>query len=396
MNIKKNYDTLIIGAGAAGLFCAIEAAKRGRKVVVIDHNTKAGAKILVSGGGRCNFTNLNTTPENFVSQNPHFCKSALSRYTPHHFLELIQKHKIAYVEKKPGQLFCQNSAKDILNMLLHECEQAGVKILLETKVLSIQKDPENFLTETSQGNFSSETLVIATGGLSLPQIGATGFGYEIAKQFHMNIIPTSPALDGFRGNPEFQDLWKTLSGLSTPVCIRTKTKNFEDDLLITHQGLSGPAALQASLYWKQKESIEIDWCQNQKLSEWFLEKKNQGEKKTFKTLMGIFWPSRLAEHLATVFEFPSKPLVEISNQTILELVEKIHHWTWTPEKTVGYARAEVTRGGVDTDHFSSKTLESKSISGLFFVGEVLDVTGELGGYNFQWAWSSGWAAGKSC
>ncbi len=392
-NTIKRYDVVIIGAGAAGLFCAIHALKRGRKVALLEHNSKAGAKILVSGGGRCNFTNLGTTPENFVSQNPHFCKSALSRYTPHHFLEWTQQHGISYIEKKPGQLFCKNSAKDILSALLQDSSKAD--LFLNTKVQSLEKNTSGFLIHTEQEDFQSESLVIATGGLSLPQIGATGFGYDIAKQFDLSIVPTAPALDGFLGDTDFQRNWKPLSGISVPIKI-SSGKTFEDDLLITHLGLSGPAALQASLYWQRGQAVTIDWCAGIDLKTWLLEKKLQGERKTLKTLLSLFWPGRLADHFADLFQLPAKPLCEISNQELTTIAQSIQAWTWTPSFTVGYARAEVTRGGVDTDHFSSKTMECRTVPGLFFIGEVLDVTGELGGYNFQWAWSSGWAAGQGC
>ncbi len=405
--MKSFYDVVIIGAGAAGLFCAAQAVRRGRRVLLLEHNAKPGAKILVSGGGRCNFTNLAASPENFLSANPHFCKSALSRYTSHHFLELVEKHGIAFVEKKPGQLFCRDSAKDILRLLLNGSVALGATLLLETKVLSIQKSggkSGSFLIHTNRPTYediTAETVVVATGGLSLPQIGASGFGYEIARQFGMKIVPTAPALDGFGGDPAFQKAWKPYSGISTPVRIIVKSKSFTpktftEDLLITHQGLSGPAALQASLYWERDQPIQIDWCPGVTLSQCLLEKKLAGERKTLKNFMSAFWPQRLAEHLAHLMRFPDKPLNEISNQDLSHLAQEIHSWSWVPARTVGYARAEVTRGGVDTECFSSKTMESRSISGLFFIGEVLDVTGELGGYNFQWAWSSGWAAGQEC
>lgn len=394
-NTIKRYDVVIIGAGAAGLFCAIHALKRGRKVAILEHNSKPGAKILVSGGGRCNFTNLGTTSDNFVSQNPHFCKSALSRFTSHHFLEWVQNHEISYVEKKPGQLFCERSAKDLLEGLLKDSAKADFYMETHIKASSVEKQAAGFFIPTSQGDFHSETLVIATGGLSLPQIGATGFGYDIAKQFGLSIVPTAPALDGFLGDTEFQKQWKSLSGISVPVKI-SSGKTFQDNLLITHLGLSGPAALQASLYWKQGQCITIDWCADTDLEAWFLEKKLHGEKKNLKNILSLFWPIRLTEHLSKIFQFPTKPLCEISSHDLKALACKIKSWSWNPAFTVGYARAEVTRGGVHTDHFSSKTLECRTTPGLFFCGEVLDVTGELGGYNFQWAWSSAYAVGENC
>ncbi len=384
------FDAIIIGAGAAGLFCAIEAGKRGRKVLVIEHNAQIGRKILISGGGRCNFTNANTKAENFISNNPHFCKSALARYTPQNFVELVKKHRIEFYEKKLGQLFCRESSRKIVEMLLSECEKAKAEIRTSCTVKNVRKD-NFFEVETNQGIFTAENLVIATGGLSFPKIGATDFGYKIARQFGLKILETRPSLVPlvFSKSENFGKL----AGVSVDSIVSTGGKHsFRENILFTHRGLSGPAILQISNYWKKEKPVSIDLLPERDALDLF--EKNLSNKQNLDNFLGKFLPNRFAE-IFTENNLSNKPLNRLSRKEIEKIAERLNNWQVSFNETEGYHKAEVTLGGIDTNELSSQTMESKRVSGLFFIGEVADVTGWLGGYNFQWAWSSGFAAGNS-
>ncbi|HAZ13021.1 MAG: hypothetical protein A2X86_09535 [Bdellovibrionales bacterium GWA2_49_15] len=391
-----SYDVIIIGAGAAGLMCAIHAGRRGRRVLAIDHATSLGKKILISGGGRCNFTNLGAAPAQYVSVNPHFCKSALSRFPPQSFIEMVQGHQIPFHEKKLGQLFCDRSANDILSMLRTECEQVQVTFELGHEVKNISA---KFQVETDKGLFSCSSLVIATGGPSFPSVGASDFGFTVARQFGVNVIPTAPALDGFVFHGSDISLFSNLSGLSHEceiTCVNSSHPiSFRENLLFTHKGLSGPVALQASLYWRQGEALSINLVPGIDLFAWFLGQKKRGNCAMVKTVLGQLMPNRLAEQLCLRY-FPTLlPLPQVPEKELAVFCQLLQDWQISPSGTVGNSKAEVTRGGVDTNELSSKTMEVKKHPGLYFIGEVVDVTGQLGGYNFQWAWSSGWAAGQS-
>jgi len=383
------FDAIIIGAGAAGLFCAAQAGKRGRKVLVLEHNSQVGRKILISGGGRCNFTNINTKAENFISANPHFCKSALTRFTPQDFVELVKKHRIEFYEKKLGQLFCRESSKQIVEMLSKECSLAKVKILNNCSVKAVRKD-NFFELETTQGNFSCESLVIATGGLSFPKIGATDFGYKIARQFGLKVVQTSPSLVPlvFAGENSFS----RLAGVSIDANISTNKKEFRENILFTHKGLSGPAVLQISNYWQREKQISIDLLPDLDAAEIF--EKNIQSKQTVENFLAKFLPKRFTEIFAAEI-FSNKPLNQLSKKEREKIIETLNNWQVLFKETEGYHKAEVTRGGIDTNAISSQTMETKQVKGLYFIGEVVDVTGWLGGYNFQWAWASGFAAGNS-
>ncbi len=387
-------DVLIIGAGASGLFCGIEAAKRGRNTLVIDHANKAGKKILMSGGGRCNFTNMDVTPDNFLSENPHFVRSALSRYSQWDFIGLVVGHGIAYHEKELGQLFCDNSAKDILAMLLTELDLAKGQLQLNTTVEQIQFQNEQFEVTTNAGTIHSAALVIATGGLSIPTMGATDFGFTVAKQFGHNVLDYRASLVPFTWNSKDKPQWTELSGLSTPITVTSRNgKTFSNDLLITHRGLSGPAMLQISNYWQPGESLSIDWLPSVDVRTELADSRHKQGKKQFKTWLSTMLPSRLAEFFCSQWGM-QKTLAELTSADMDYWSGILNHWQFIPGGTEGYRTAEVTIGGVDTNEVSSKTLESQHQKGLYFIGEVLDVTGHLGGFNFQWAWSSGWAAGQ--
>jgi predicted Rossmann fold flavoprotein len=386
-------DVIIIGAGASGLMCAIEAGKRGRQVIVLDHANKAGKKILMSGGGRCNFTNYSIEPDNFISNNPHFCKSALSRYTQWDFLALISRYQIPYHEREHGQLFCNDSAKDIQTMLLSECINAGVKVQLNTSIDNIALNTDRFYLNTNQGSFKSRSLVIATGGLSIPKMGATPFGYKIAEQFGIPVIPTRPGLVPLTLQPEDKDLFSPLSGIAVPCIISNKQRSFKENLLFTHRGLSGPAVLQTSSYWHSGEEVTINLLPAVNLDSELKLKRQQKIKSLLKTILEANLPKRLLNCLLPE-ELLTISLQDISDRQVVLIADHLHNWTIKPNGTEGYRTAEVTVGGVDCESISSKTMESKQVSGLYFIGEVLDVTGWLGGYNFQWAWSSAWCAGQ--
>ena len=384
------YDVIIIGAGAAGLFCAIEAGKRGRKVLVIEHNAQIGRKILISGGGRCNFTNREVKAENFISNNPHFCKSALARYTPQDFVELVQKHRIEYYEKKLGQLFCRESARQIVEMLLTECRRAKVEIRTECSVKSVVKN-DLFEVETTQGNFTCESLVVATGGLSFPKIGATDFGYRIARQFNLKIVETRASLVALVAANSAQN-FKKLAGVSVDANVSCGKHSFRENILFTHRGLSGPAILQISNYWRKGKAVSIDLSPTADVLKSL--ENNRNSKQNLDNFLSRMLPNRFAETF-TADNFPNKPLNQLSNKDIENIGEKLNEWQVVFGDTEGYDKAEVTLGGVDTNELSSQTMEAKLVKNLYFIGEVIDVTGWLGGYNFQWAWSSGFAAGQA-
>ena len=388
-------DVVVIGAGAAGLMCSIEAAKRGRKTYLLDHSDRIGRKIIISGGGRCNFTNQDATPANYLSQNPHFCKSALKRYTQWDFIDLVEKHNIAWHEKKLGQLFCDRSSKDILNMLLKESEEAGVELKNSTKINSIEKSDSGFKLDTTLGEISSESLVIATGGLSVPGTGASGYGYKVAEQFGLNMIPTRAALVPFMWNEKDKALYTQLAGIALPCSVSCNEGFFEEDFLFTHKGLSGPAILQISSYWKEGEEVEMDILPQ--LDHGFLKAaKTKTPGKKMSQLIQSHYPKRVFELFKKYWLKDEKPLGQISDSEIQKLEDRFKAWKVKPADSEGYRTAEVTVGGVDTNELSSKTMEAKKVPGLYFIGEVVDVTGWLGGYNFQWAWSSGWSAGQFC
>lgn len=381
---------IIIGAGAAGLFCAMEAGRRGRKVLLIEHNAQVGRKILISGGGRCNFTNRTVKAENFVSKNPHFCKSALARYTPGDFVELIKKHRIEYYEKKLGQLFCVDSARQIVEMLLAECRKAKVEIRADCSVKSVAKN-DFYEVETSQGSFAGESLVVATGGLSFPKTGATDFGYRIAKQFGLKIVETRASLVALAATKAAGD-FKKLAGVSVEANVSCGKYSFRENILFTHRGLSGPAVLQISNYWRKDKIVSIDLSPAADVRK--LLENNRESKQNLDNFLSRILPNRFAE-IYTAGNFPNKPLNQLSNKDIENIGGKLNDWQIEFSETEGYDRAEVTLGGVDTNELSSQTMEAKKVKKLYFIGEVADVTGWLGGYNFQWAWSSAFAAGQA-
>lgn len=379
---------MILGAGAAGLFCAIEAGKRGRRVAVIEHADRIGKKILISGGGRCNFTNIHTTPENFLSANPHFAKSALARFTPHDFLALVKKHRIPYHEKTLGQLFCDNSANDITNHLESECRAAKVQIFLNTRITEVTRATE-FVLRAAPGEFRAPVLVVATGGLSIPKMGATSFGYDLARQFGHKIIPTRPALVPLVFNRADHRRYAELAGVSTDVIASTGKGAFREKMLFTHRGLSGPAILQISSYWEEGQPIHLDLAPERSATSSLGASARRDLAATRKALQE-FLPRRLAERWLE-FHAPNG----YTNSALAAFEKQLHDWTLIPAGTEGYEKAEVTAGGVDTRELSSKSMESSLVSGLFFIGEVVDVTGHLGGFNFQWAWASADAAGRA-
>lgn len=388
-------DVVVIGAGAAGLMCAFTAAARGRTVLLLDHANKAGKKILMSGGGRCNFTNLYTEPANFLSGNLHFCKSALARYTQWDFIEMVSRHGVPYHEKKLGQLFCDNKASDILAMLLDECQQAGVDMRLDTGVQSIERTEPGYRLQTSAGEFACQSLVIATGGLSIPTLGASGFGYQVARQFGHQVLPTRAGLVPFTiTDPLLKNMCQTLSGTSVEDClVSCNGQSFRENILFTHRGLSGPAILQVSSYWQPGDTIEINLLPHLDLTDWLVSQRNERPNTELKTLLGEVFTRKMAMLLAEHW-FVSKPLKQYSLPELEQVAQSLGCWQLVPAGTEGYRTAEVTLGGVDTREVSSKTMESLKMPGLYFVGEVLDVTGHLGGFNFQWAWASGYAAAQ--
>ncbi|HEY6412310.1 MAG TPA: NAD(P)/FAD-dependent oxidoreductase [Edaphobacter sp.] len=386
-------DVVVLGGGAAGLMCALEAGRRGRRVVLIDHADRIGKKILISGGGRCNFTNIHARAENFLSENPHFAKSALARYTPADIIALVEKHGIRYHEKTVGQLFCDRSAMDIVTMLERECAEAGARIRAGVRIISVAHDGQ-FLIETTDGPFRADSLVVATGGLSIPKMGATDFGYKLAEQFGLNIIECRPALVPLVFGPEDHERWCDLAGVSAEV-VATAGKgkrrgSFREKMLVTHRGLSGPAVLQISSFWNPGEAIEFDLAPGANIMEPLLARNARRDSAAATQAIRAALPSRMAERWASLNE----PL-DWTNPSLALMEKQLHTWQITPAGTEGYAKAEVTAGGVDTAELDAKTMQSKKVSGLYFIGEVVDVTGWLGGYNFQWAWASGASAGRA-
>ena len=397
MTSPQVFDCIVIGAGAAGLMCAATAGQRGRRVLVLDHANKVGKKILMSGGGRCNFTNLYMEPDNYLSANPHFCKSALSRYTQYDFLELVSRYDLAYHDKGAGELFCDDKARDILNILLAECEKGDVLIQTETAITNIAKtDNGQFVIDTERGQYQSHSLVMATGGLSIPKMGATGFGYKVARQFGLQVKDTEPALVPFTLSDAWLNVAQELAGVSMDIRVSCRQQSFNEALLFTHRGLSGPAILQISNYWYSSDEITIDFLPTHSVAELIEQWIANGEKATIKTLLSHILPKRFVLTWLGLMaaDLGDKLAKQLVSKDIEKLTQFFHHWTIKPSGTEGYRTAEVTRGGVDTDGISSKTFEAKTTENLYFIGEVLDVTGWLGGFNFQWAWSSGWCAGQ--
>ncbi|MBT3529120.1 MAG: NAD(P)/FAD-dependent oxidoreductase [Porticoccaceae bacterium] len=392
----NNYDVIVIGGGAAGLFCALTAGQRGRSVLVLDSSNKVGKKILMSGGGGCNFTNLDITPENYLSNNPHFCISALNRYNQWQFIDLVEHHQIPYHEKSHGELFCDKSSKDILKMLLDEC--AAAQVVIRTKAIVSQIEPieeGGFNLSVAGQKICCQSLVVASGGLSIPTLGASGFGYDIAEQFGLNVLQRSAGLVPFTFSDWVKDISETNSGLSLDVEMSVNGMSFRENLLFTHRGISGPAALQLSSYWKPGQFISINLLPDHDAQILLLGYKQSHPKSLLRNLIGPLLSKGFTQSLQTRYwpQYAETPAAEIPNTVLVSLAGHLSNWQLKPSGTEGYRTAEVTLCGVDTDHISSKTMECKSQSGLYFVGEVLDVTGHLGGYNFQWAWASGYAAG---
>ncbi|MBO1255900.1 NAD(P)/FAD-dependent oxidoreductase [Alteromonas sp. 5E99-2] len=394
VNAPKQRDVIVIGAGAAGLFCAAQAGARGRRVEVIDHAKKIGRKILMSGGGRCNFTNMFASHENFLGQNPHFCKSALSRYTQWDFIALVEKYGIAYHEKTLGQLFCDDSAKDIVKLLTSECDNAGVLITTQCEVIAVEKYENGYSLTTSQGLYQCESLVIATGGLSMPKLGATPFGFKIAEQFGLSVEPTQAALVPFTLHDHDKTDFAELSGVSLEVNVGTADTEFKEDMLFTHRGLSGPSMLQISSYWQAGEAIHINTLPNHDTEQLVQQWRNENKDALLTTCLSQVFPKRMSAMLVARHGWENKPMRQHQDSELKAIATTLHSWNIKPNGTEGYRTAEVTLGGVSTQALSSKTMMARNVEGLYFIGEVVDVTGWLGGYNFQWAWSSGWAAGQ--
>ncbi|WP_313030340.1 NAD(P)/FAD-dependent oxidoreductase [Brucella sp.] len=388
----QSVDVLVIGAGAAGMMCAIEAAKRGRSVLVLDHAKKPGDKIRISGGGRCNFTNIHASPKNFLSQNKHFCISALSRYTQRDFIKLVERYRIAYHEKTLGQLFCDGSATQIIDMLLDEMHRYGARLQLETAIENVEKTERGFVIRHSGGTVSAKSLVIASGGKSIPKMGATGFGYEIATRFGLRMVETRPGLVPLTFEPHLLERLKPLAGVAVDAVVSCKKTNFAEAMLFTHRGISGPSILQISSYWREGDEIVISMLPQTDLFEALREQRSKNGKQALQTALSYVIPKKLAQLIAA--DFPASNLADLSDAVLRRAAAAVNDWRVKPAGSEGYRTAEVTLGGVDTRDLDSKTMEAKNVPGLYFIGEVVDVTGWLGGYNFQWAWSSGWSAGQ--
>ena len=391
-NSAAHVDVVIVGAGAAGMMCAITAGRRGRSVLLLDHGVKLAEKIRISGGGRCNFTNLNAKPENYLSSNPHFCRSALSRYSPQHFIAWLTQHRIGFHEKKLGQLFCNDGSDVIIQMLKKECDAAGVKWVRPCNVHQIAKG-DDFTVETDRGRFNAPSLVVATGGLSIPKIGATPFGYRLAQQFNIPVTKLKPGLVPLSFHPENWAVYTELAGISLEAIVSYVEQSFRENLLFTHRGLSGPAILQISSYWEPGHALHINLLPDHDMQE--LLALQHGSRMLLGNFLAGYLPKRFAEIWCDQF-FGNKPLNQYDAKEMSALVARLHDWQIIPSGTLGYAKAEVTCGGVDTHALSSKTMQANAVPGLYFIGEVVDVTGQLGGYNFQWAWASGYAAGQHC
>jgi len=390
----ETVDIVVIGAGAAGMMCAIEAAKRGRSVLVVDHAKAAGEKIRISGGGRCNFTNLHASPKNYLSQNPHFCISAMSRYTQRDFIALVERHRIAYHEKTLGQLFCDGSALQIIEMLLGEMKRHGARLKLGCSVSAVEKSAEGFSLQLSDGPVRCRSLVVACGGKSIPKMGATGFGYDIATQFGLRIVETRPALVPLTFEPNTLERLKPLAGIAVDAVVSCGRTKFAEAMLFTHRGISGPSILQISSHWREGDEIRIAMLPETDIFEALREQRKQNGKQALQTALALYLPRKLAQTIAEDIGATGH-LADMSDKTFRRVEAAINDWYIKPAGSEGYRTAEVTLGGVDTRDLDSKTMEAKSVPGLFFIGEVVDVTGWLGGYNFQWAWSSGWVAGQS-
>ncbi|MBS9443453.1 NAD(P)/FAD-dependent oxidoreductase [Photorhabdus heterorhabditis] len=392
----ERFDAIIIGAGAAGLFCAAQAGQLGLRVLVLDNGKKAGRKILMSGGGRCNFTNMYTEPSAYLSANPHFCKSALARYTQWDFIELVQRHGIAYHEKTLGQLFCDDSAQQIVDMLLKECEASQVTIRLRSDVSHVEKKEQDFVITVNGKEVSTRSLVIASGGLSMPGLGATPFGYQIAEQFGLKILPTRAALVPFTLHKPLLEQLHVLSGVSVPAIVTAEDGSlFKENILFTHRGLSGPAILQISSYWQPGEFVSINLLPDIDLATFLEQEQSSHPNQSVKNSLAKLLPKRLTECLQTLSQLPDISLKQLNSAQQRQLVTNLQSWQVQPNSTEGYRTAEVTMGGIDTHQLSSKTMEANQVKGLYFIGEVVDVTGWLGGYNFQWAWSSAWACAQA-
>lgn len=387
------WDVVIIGGGAAGLMCAIEAGKRRRQVLLIEHSNRVGKKILMSGGGRCNFTNLHVTPDNFLSTNPHFCKSALARYSPWDFIAMVERHGIAYHEKESGQLFCDQSSKLIVNMLVAECRQAGVRIEVGCKITTVGHTSPGFALETSLGSVQASALIVASGGLSIPKMGASGFGYKLAKRFGHRILATRPALVPLTFTEEDLEQYRDLSGIGLLAEVHCNNQYFAGSMLFTHRGISGPAILQISSYWQLSGELGINLLPGADVLAWLTERQRSRPSVELRTVLAERLPKRLAQRLCEL-AFDSLPLRQYSPLELGAVAERLQYWRFYLNGTEGYRTAEVTLGGVNTDEISSATMASKKVPGLYFIGEVVDVTGHLGGFNFQWAWASGHAAGQ--
>ncbi|MET0894195.1 MAG: NAD(P)/FAD-dependent oxidoreductase [Pseudoxanthomonas sp.] len=392
--MSHSHDVLVIGGGAAGLMCALTAGRRGLRVLVVEHANRVGKKILMSGGGRCNFTNAGTTPANYLSANPHFCKSALARYTPADFIEMVERHGIAFQEKELGQLFCDDSSKQIVKMLLDECEAAGVRIETSCSVESVQQGDGMFRLRSTRGALSAPALVVACGGLSIPSMGATGFGYELARQFGHTVLPTRAGLVPLTLTGKHQEHLHDLSGVALPVEARCNGKSFRNFMLITHRGVSGPSILQISSYWQPGDDLRLDLLPDADAFALLRAQQLDRPAAELKTVLSDLLPRRFAQRLCELW-LPNRPIKQFNEPQLRAVAAQLQSWPLVASGTEGYRTAEVTLGGVDTDELSSSTMQSKKIAGLYFIGEVVDVTGWLGGYNFQWAWASGHAAGNA-
>ena len=391
--MNNKYDVIIIGAGAAGLMCSFEAGKRGKKVCLLEHSSKIAEKIRISGGGRCNFTNLFSTDSNFISDNKHFCKSAFAKYTQNDFIDLVKKHNIEFFEKKLGQLFCIKSAKDIIDMLVSECINQKVEIFINTKIKNLSKDENSYIVKTDKGTISSPSIVIASGGLSIPKIGATDFGYQIAKQFNLKVTELTPALVPLVFEKDILDFCKSLAGTSLNASIKINKTVFKEGLIFTHRGLSGPSILQISSYWVKDSPIKINLLPDQDIEVILKNRRISTPKQIVSKILSDYLPNKLSLAICDQLKV-KKQIGDTSNQILKKVSNFVNNWTVVPSGTEGYKTAEVTLGGIDTKEISSSTMECKKHPGLYFIGEVLDVTGHLGGHNFQWAWSSGFLAGQ--
>ncbi|MGA9333012.1 MAG: NAD(P)/FAD-dependent oxidoreductase [Rudaea sp.] len=392
--MSQSFDVAIIGAGAAGLMCAIAAARRGRRVLVMEHTNRVGKKILMSGGGRCNFTNIGTSPANFLSANPHFCKSALARFRPDDFIAMVESHGIAYHEKELGQLFCDDSSRQIVRMLVDECAAANVCILTDCTITNVLHDAPVFRLDANPGKFSANALVVASGGLSIPRMGASGFGYDLARQFGHRIVPTRAGLVPLTLSGTHQQRLADLAGVAVPIEARCNDASFRNFMLITHRGVSGPAILQISSFWNPGDDLRLDLLPDTPAPDWLFEQLAQRPAAEFKTVLAERLPKRFAQRLCEHW-LPNKPLRQLGQTQLREIAAQLSDWPLIASGTEGYRTAEVTLGGVDTNELSSTDMQSRRVPGLYFIGEVIDVSGWLGGYNFQWAWASGHACGNA-